>query len=167
MDSWAFSGELIWFAPLLGQGQQSWEHFAHQPCGRSIRLCIFSLECRNMDLQHPPRVQECRPLTPQDAGMIWLSRGDGILICLRSQTNIRKSPFVLVAQPLDSVPWVATGLLNKLASRKLCLSVCLSLSLSLSLSQSNPTRPEFNLVSTTFINCYLISMCHFPLLKME
>jgi hypothetical protein len=23
MDSWAFSGELVWFAPLLGEGKQS------------------------------------------------------------------------------------------------------------------------------------------------
>jgi hypothetical protein len=27
MDSQAFSGELVWFAPLLGEGKQSWEHF--------------------------------------------------------------------------------------------------------------------------------------------
>jgi hypothetical protein len=32
VDLQAFSGELIWFAPLLGEGKQSWEHFAHQPC---------------------------------------------------------------------------------------------------------------------------------------
>jgi hypothetical protein len=35
-------------------------------------------------LQLPLRVQECRPLTPQDAGMVLLSSRDGILICLRS-----------------------------------------------------------------------------------
>jgi hypothetical protein len=45
MDLQAFSGELVWFAPLLGDRKQSWEHFAHQPCGRSIRPCIFSLGC--------------------------------------------------------------------------------------------------------------------------
>jgi hypothetical protein len=37
-----------------------------------------------VDLQLPLRVQEYRPLTPQDAKMILLSRGYGILICLRS-----------------------------------------------------------------------------------
>jgi hypothetical protein len=37
MDSWAFSGELVWFAPLLGEGNNL-EHFAHQPCGRSVSL---------------------------------------------------------------------------------------------------------------------------------
>jgi hypothetical protein len=47
VDLQAFSGELVWFAPLLGEGKQSWEHFAHQLCGRSIRPCIFSLGCRN------------------------------------------------------------------------------------------------------------------------
>jgi hypothetical protein len=38
-------------------------------------------KCR---LQLPLRLQECSPLTPQDAGMVWLSMGAGILICLRS-----------------------------------------------------------------------------------
>jgi hypothetical protein len=47
MDSWAFSGELVWFASLLGEGKQSWEHFAHQPCGRSIRPSVSSLGCRS------------------------------------------------------------------------------------------------------------------------
>jgi hypothetical protein len=63
MDSRDFSGELVWFAPLL-EGKQSWEHFAHQPCGRSISLLWM---------------QECRPPSPQDAGMILPSMGDGIL----------------------------------------------------------------------------------------
>jgi hypothetical protein len=27
MDSRTFSGELVWFAPLLGEGKQSWENF--------------------------------------------------------------------------------------------------------------------------------------------
>jgi hypothetical protein len=31
------------------------------------------------DLYLSFRMQECRPLTPQDAGMILLSMGDGIL----------------------------------------------------------------------------------------
>jgi hypothetical protein len=47
VDLRAFSGELVWFAPLLGKGKQSWEHFAHQPCGRSIRPFIFSLGWRS------------------------------------------------------------------------------------------------------------------------
>jgi hypothetical protein len=82
VDSQTFSGELVWLAPLLGEEKQSWEHFAHQPCGRSSRPCIFFLGCRNVDLQLPLRVQECKPITLQDAGMIWLSRGDGIPIHL-------------------------------------------------------------------------------------
>jgi hypothetical protein len=51
--------------PLLG-GKQSWEHFAHQPCGRSMRPYISSSGCRFT----PPS---------QDAGIILLSMGDGIL----------------------------------------------------------------------------------------
>jgi hypothetical protein len=100
MDLQAFSGELVWFAPLLGDRKQSWEHFAHQPCGRSIRPCIFSLGCwnavynslsgsRDAGLYLPLRVQECRLLTPQDAGMTVFSGegwgkkgGDGLLIHL-------------------------------------------------------------------------------------
>jgi hypothetical protein len=35
------------------------------------------------DLYLSFRTQERRPPSPQDAGMIWLSMGDGILICLR------------------------------------------------------------------------------------
>jgi hypothetical protein len=31
VDLRAFSGELVWFVSLLGEGKQSWEHFAHQP----------------------------------------------------------------------------------------------------------------------------------------
>jgi hypothetical protein len=85
VDSWAFSGELVWFVPSLGEGKQTWEHFAHQPCGRSIRPYIFSLGCEKCSLPLPLRVQECRPLTPWDAGMIWLlGVENGILICLRS-----------------------------------------------------------------------------------
>jgi hypothetical protein len=37
MDSRAFSGELVWFAPFLGE-RSNLEHFAHQPCGRSVSL---------------------------------------------------------------------------------------------------------------------------------
>jgi hypothetical protein len=63
MDSWAFSGELVWFAPLLGEGKQSWEHFAHQPCGRSIRPCISSSGYRNACLHLLLGMQEseCSP----------------------------------------------------------------------------------------------------------
>jgi hypothetical protein len=74
VDSQAFSGELVWFPPLLGEGKQFWEHFAHQLCGRSIRLCISPLGCRNAGL-HLLRMQEryCPP------------RGMGYsLICLRA-----------------------------------------------------------------------------------
>jgi hypothetical protein len=37
----ALLGELVWFAPLLGEGKQSREHFARQPCGRFITPYIF------------------------------------------------------------------------------------------------------------------------------
>jgi hypothetical protein len=62
-DSWAFSGELVWLAPLLGEGKQSWEHFAHQPCGRSVRSCISSLGCRNAVYNSLSKMQEwyCSP----------------------------------------------------------------------------------------------------------
>jgi hypothetical protein len=77
MDFRAFSGELVWFAPSLGEWKQSREHFAYQPCGRSIRPCIFRMQ--KCSLQLLLRVQECRSPPPQDAGMILLSTGDGIL----------------------------------------------------------------------------------------
>jgi hypothetical protein len=57
MDLWAFSSELVWFAPLLGEGNNL----------ESILLIS------------PVRMQECRPPSSQDAGMIVLSMGDGIL----------------------------------------------------------------------------------------
>jgi hypothetical protein len=38
--------------------EQSWKHFAHQPCGRALRPCIFSSGCRNADLQLLLRMQE-------------------------------------------------------------------------------------------------------------
>jgi hypothetical protein len=37
MNLQAFLGELVWSAPLLEEGKQSREHFAHQPHGRSIK----------------------------------------------------------------------------------------------------------------------------------
>jgi hypothetical protein len=49
VDSRAFSGKLVCL-PLMGKGKQSWEHFAHQPCGRSIRPCISSSGCRTTGL---------------------------------------------------------------------------------------------------------------------
>jgi hypothetical protein len=45
-----FTGFLRWtgiVCTFIGGREQSWEHFAHQPCGRSIRLCISPLGCRN------------------------------------------------------------------------------------------------------------------------
>jgi hypothetical protein len=35
---------------FIGEREQSWECFAHQPCGRSIRLCISPLGWRNAGL---------------------------------------------------------------------------------------------------------------------
>jgi hypothetical protein len=64
MDSWAFSGELVWFAPLLGEGNNLESILLISPVA---------------DLYLSFRTQECRPPSPQDAGMIWPSMGDGIL----------------------------------------------------------------------------------------
>jgi hypothetical protein len=61
MDLLAFLDELVCL-PLIGEnnleGKQSWEHLAHQPCGRSIRPCMSSSGCRNADLQLRLRMQE-------------------------------------------------------------------------------------------------------------
>jgi hypothetical protein len=52
--------------PLLGEGNNLESIFAHQPCGRSVRPCISS--------------SGFRFTTPsQDAGIVVLSLGDGIL----------------------------------------------------------------------------------------
>jgi hypothetical protein len=64
MDSWAFSGELVWFAPLLGEGNNLESILLISPVA---------------DLYLSFRMQECRPPSPQDAGMILLSTGDGML----------------------------------------------------------------------------------------
>jgi hypothetical protein len=68
-----------WFILPLIRGEERIESIFYQPCDRSIRPCISSLECRNADLQLLLRMQECRSITPQDAGMLLLSMGDGIL----------------------------------------------------------------------------------------
>jgi hypothetical protein len=64
MDLRAFSGELVWFAPLLGE----WNNL------ESI-LLISPVA----DLCLSFRTQECRPPSPQDTGLILPSMGDGIL----------------------------------------------------------------------------------------
>jgi hypothetical protein len=64
MDSRAFSGELVWFAPLLGEGNNLESILLISPVA---------------DLYLSFRTQERRPPSPQDAGMIWPSMGDGIL----------------------------------------------------------------------------------------
>jgi hypothetical protein len=43
---------------------------------------VSFFKMQKCNLQLPLRVQECSPLTPQDAGVILLSRGDGIPIHL-------------------------------------------------------------------------------------
>jgi hypothetical protein len=70
VDLWAFLDELVCL-PLIGGEELSWGHFAHQPCGRSVRPYIYLLF----------GMQKCRFTTPsQDAGIIVLSMGvDGIL----------------------------------------------------------------------------------------
>jgi hypothetical protein len=64
MDLWAFSGELVWFAPLLGKGNNLESILLISPVA---------------DLYVSFRMQEYRPPSPQDVGMILLSMGDGIL----------------------------------------------------------------------------------------
>jgi hypothetical protein len=64
MDLQAFSGELVWFAPLLGEGNNLESILLISPVA---------------DLYLSFRIQECSPPTPQDVGMILLSVGDGIL----------------------------------------------------------------------------------------
>jgi hypothetical protein len=70
----AFSVELVWFAPLLGEGNNLESILLISPVAD---LYLF-------------RMQECRPPSPQDAGMTLPFMGDGILICLRlSDPTIR------------------------------------------------------------------------------
>jgi hypothetical protein len=68
MDSRAFSGELVWFAPLLE--------------GNNLESILLISPVADLYLFF--RMQECRPPSPQDSGVIVLSMGDGILICLMS-----------------------------------------------------------------------------------
>jgi hypothetical protein len=64
MDSRAFSDELVWLAPLLGEGNNLESILLISPVA---------------DLYLSFRMQECRPPSPQDAGMILFSMGGGIL----------------------------------------------------------------------------------------
>jgi hypothetical protein len=67
MDSQAFSGELVWFVPLLGRGNNL----------ESILLISLVADLSGLYLSF--RMQECRPPSPQDAGMVLPSMWDGIL----------------------------------------------------------------------------------------
>jgi hypothetical protein len=69
IDSRAFSGELVWLAPLLEEGNN---------------LESILLISPMADLSF--RMQECRPPSPQDAGMILPSMGDGLLRFLDQTT---------------------------------------------------------------------------------
>jgi hypothetical protein len=60
----AFIGTMVWFAPLLGARNNLESILLISPVA---------------DLYLSFRMQECRPPSPQDAGMILLSMGDGIL----------------------------------------------------------------------------------------
>jgi hypothetical protein len=64
MDSRAFSGELVWFAPLLGEGNNLESILLMSPVA---------------DLYLSSKMLECRPASPQDVEMIVPSMGDGIL----------------------------------------------------------------------------------------
>jgi hypothetical protein len=60
MDSRAFSGELVWFASLLGEGNNLESILLISPWQIYQTLYLFfrMQKCR---LQLPLRVQECRP----------------------------------------------------------------------------------------------------------
>jgi hypothetical protein len=62
MDSW-LSGELVWFTPLLREGDNLESILLISPVA---------------DLFLSFRMQECRPPSPQDVGMLVPSMGDGI-----------------------------------------------------------------------------------------
>jgi hypothetical protein len=65
----AFSGELVWFAPLLE--------------GNNLESILLISPVADLYLFF--RMQECRPPSPQDSGVIVLSmREQYSLICLRS-----------------------------------------------------------------------------------
>jgi hypothetical protein len=64
MDSRAFSGKLVWFAPLLGERNNLESILLISPVA---------------DLYLSLRMQECRPPSPQDVGMILPCMGGGIL----------------------------------------------------------------------------------------
>jgi hypothetical protein len=53
MDSWAFSGELVWFAPLLGEGNNLESILLISP----VADLYLSLGCRKAGL-HLLRMQE-------------------------------------------------------------------------------------------------------------
>jgi hypothetical protein len=69
----AFLDDLVWLAPLLWEGKNLESILLISPVADLSNSVSFF------------RMQECRPPSPQDAGMIWLSRRMGYsLICLRS-----------------------------------------------------------------------------------
>jgi hypothetical protein len=83
VDSWAFLGELVWFAPLLGEGKgNNFESILLISPVADLSDSVSFFRMQKCSLQLPLRVQKCRPLTPQDTGMIWISRGDGLPIHL-------------------------------------------------------------------------------------
>jgi hypothetical protein len=87
-----FTGFLRWtgiITTFIGGREQSWEHFAHQPCGKSTRLCISSLGCRNAGLQLL-RMQECY-CPPWGMGYS--------LICLRSPDPTIGCSIYSIARP--------------------------------------------------------------------
>jgi hypothetical protein len=60
----AFSGEMVWFAPLLGEGN-------------NLESILLISPVAGLYLSF--RMQECRPPSPQDAGMTVPFMGDGTL----------------------------------------------------------------------------------------
>jgi hypothetical protein len=73
-DSQAFSGELVCL-PLIGGMETLLRAFCLSALWQIYQTLYLFFRIQKCSLQLPLRMQECRPLTPQDAGMIWLSMG--------------------------------------------------------------------------------------------
>jgi hypothetical protein len=78
MDSWAFSVNWLGLHLYWRRGNNLENILLLSPVvDLSDPVTFFRLQ--KCSLQLPLRIQECRPLSPQDAGMILLSMGDAIL----------------------------------------------------------------------------------------
>jgi hypothetical protein len=75
---------------FIGDGETILRAFCSSALWQIYQILYHSLGCRNAVYNPLSSMKECRTPTPQDAGVIWLSRGMGCsLICLRSPDPIR------------------------------------------------------------------------------